>query len=90
MGQFADALRRLQQNPEDLSELPQLIAQVEQVEDSVTTYQQNISTLQDINKKYLAQIPVPGELPGKKEEEPEEPTFEDAKAYLVETLGGSQ
>jgi hypothetical protein len=87
MGQLADALRALITNSDDLSSLPQLVAQVEQLETDEGNYQDRIARLQDINKSYLAQIPIPGQ----KIEEPEEdkePTLEDAKEYLVTMLTG--
>lgn len=81
------ALKALIDNPDDLTSLPQLVAQVEALEASEEDYQTRIANLQDINKKYLAQIPIAG----KDESEPpaeEEPTLEDAKEYLVGYLKG--
>lgn len=92
MGQVADALRKLLENSEDLSSLPQLISQVEKVEGSEVDYQARISKLQEINRNYLAQIPIPGDNPHegapKKDDAP--PTIEDAKQALINVLGGNQ
>jgi hypothetical protein len=90
MGKIADALKKLQENPEDLSTLPQLIANVETIEGNETEYQTRIQKLQDINRSYLAQIPIPGNEPENNNEEDTQPTLEDAKQYLVEHLGGKE
>lgn len=89
---LSEALRALIDNPDDLSTLPQLVAQVEQLEASEEGYQERIAKLQEINKSYLAQIPIPDADPHKKntKEEDKEPTLEDAKSVLIETLGGNQ
>jgi hypothetical protein len=87
MGKIADALKKLIENSDDLSTLPQLVAQVEGIESSEGDYQERISKLQDINKKYLAQIPIAGAEP-EPPAEPEEPTLDDARNYLIESLGG--
>lgn len=87
MGQIANALRALIENSEDLSTLPQLVAQVEALETSETSNLETIARLKDINKSYLAQIPIPNQQPEEEEEE-EEPTLEDAKETLIELLKG--
>jgi hypothetical protein len=87
MGQIANALKKLLENSEDLSSLPQLIAQVEQVETAEESNQVRIQKLQEINRSYLAQIPVPGDEP-KPDDKPQEPTIEDARNYLIEALTG--
>ena len=89
MGVIADAFKKLQENSEDLSSLPNLIAKVEEIEGNEMMYQEKISKLQEVNRNYLAQIPIPGQEP--KEEEPEEePTIEDATNYLIDKLGGKK
>jgi hypothetical protein len=90
MGQIADALRRLIENSDDLSTLPQLVAQVETIESSEATYQDRIARLQEINKSYLAQIPIPTDKTQEPPAPPEEPTLEDAKDYLIKALGGNE
>lgn len=87
MAKIADALKKLIENPDDLTTLPALVAQVEEMEAAEEGYLERIGKLQDLNKKYLAQIPIPGTEEQKKEDD-EEPTIEDAKAYLIEKLGG--
>lgn len=89
MGQIADALKKLIENSDDLSTLPQLVSQVETIETGEQGYQERIAKLQEVNKSYLAQIPIPNNDPHHKEEEDEEePTFNDAKEYLVNSLTG--
>jgi hypothetical protein len=90
MGKIADALKKLIENSDDLSTLPQLVAQVETIEASEATYQDRIARLQEINKSYLAQIPIPDDKTIEPPPNPEEPTLEDAKNYLIEKLGGNK
>ena len=84
---LSDALRAIIADPEDLTKLPTIIEQVAQLEASELQYQERISKLQNLNKEFLAQIPIAGENKAEPQEE-EDPTLEDAKAYLIETLGG--
>jgi hypothetical protein len=88
MGKIADALKKLIENSDDLSTLPQLVAQVETIEASEESYQARIAKLQEINKSYLAQIPIPEDKTKEPPATPEDPTMEDAKNYLIEALGG--
>jgi hypothetical protein len=90
MAKLAEALKKLIENSDDLSSLPQLVAQVEALEASEEDYQSRIARLQEINKSYLAQIPIPGDETKKPPAEPEEPTLDDAKQYLIQALGGDK
>ena len=75
MGKVADALRKLIENSDDLSTLPQLVAQVETIEAGEEGYQARIAKLQEINKSYLAQIPIPTDKTQEPPAAPEAPTF---------------
>lgn len=88
MAELADALKKLIENSDDLSTLPQLVAKVEELEGKDFEYQERIRQLQDINRSYLAQIPIPNSEPAVPEAE-EEPTLEDARDYLIKSLGGN-
>lgn len=85
---LSDALRAIINDPEDLTQLPTIIEQVAQLEASEIEYQSRISKLQNLNKEFLAQIPIAGEDTKTEDQQDTEPTLEDAKQYLVETLGG--
>ena len=85
---LSEALKAIIADPEDLTQLPAIIEQVAQLEASELQYQERISKLQNLNKEFLAQIPIAGEDTKSDDQQDEEPTLEDAKAYLVETLGG--
>ena len=85
---LSDALKAIIADPEDLTQLPAIIEQVAQLEASELQYQERISKLQNLNKEFLAQIPIAGEDTKSDDQQEEDPTLEDAKAYLVETLGG--
>lgn len=88
MERLSVLLKALISNPDDLSTLPQLVARAEEMETGEEQYQLRISKLQDINKKYLAQIPVPSEQVTGEEQKEDEPTLDDAKTYLVQALKG--
>jgi cell pole-organizing protein PopZ len=88
MAEIAAALRKLLENSEDLSSLPQLVAKVELLEAAETTYQERITKLQEINRSYLAQIPVPTDKTKEAPPAPKEPTMDDVKNYLVQSLTG--
>lgn len=89
---LADELKKLIDNPDDLSTLPTLIEQVAEFEKSAseneTNYQTRIKNLQDANRSYLSQIPMAQEEP----KTPEQilPTFEDAKAHLINVVTGGK
>lgn len=87
---ISEALRQLISNPDDLSTLPQLVAQVETLENAETDYQERITKLQEINRNYLAQIPIPNADPHSqnKQDEDNEPTLEDAQEAIIQALQG--
>lgn len=85
---LSEALKKIIADPEDLTQLPTIIERVAQLEASELEYQERINKLQNLNKEFLAQIPIAGEDTKMEEQQEEEPTIEDAKAYLIETLGG--
>ena len=85
---LSDALKKIIADPEDLTQLPTIIEQVAQLEASELEYQSRISKLQNLNKEFLAQIPIAGEDTNTEDQQDEEPTLEDARNYLIETLGG--
>lgn len=85
---IAKLLREIQNNPDDLSQLPLIIAQAEKMEQAETDYQERITKLQDINRSYLAQIPIPDDKPNGQEqtEEEDEPTIEEATQLIINSL----
>ena len=88
---LAEALKALQENPDDMTQLPQLIEQVASLESEVGGYQERISSLQQVNKEYLNMIPVETNQTEKDPEptEPVEPTFEEAQEQLLNVLQNS-
>ena len=88
---LADALKALQENPDDMTQLPQIIEQVATLEGEIGSYQERISNLQQINKEYLGMIPVETNATETEPEptEPEEPTFEQAQEQLINVLQNS-
>ena len=85
---LSEALKKIISDPEDLTQLPTIIERVAQLEASELQYQERISKLQNLNKEFLAQIPIAGEDTKMEEQQDEEPTLEDARDYLISALGG--
>lgn len=82
---LSEAIRKLIADPEDLTNLPAILAQAEQMETGEADYQERIVKLQKLNKEYFNQIPVVAKT---KPPEPEEKevTFEDAQNELVKAM----
>ena len=96
MSEISKALKALIPTEEgqdiDLSSLPQLIGKVEELEQAEVGYMERIDKLQQMNRNYLAQIPIPGnEKKEEKEEEKEEEkplTAEDGIKALTNIFKG--
>lgn len=87
---LAEELKKLIDNPDDLSTLPDLVSRVaafeKQAQENEEMYQNRITTLQESNRAYLQLIPVEGTEPPKQKEEP--PSIQDAMGYLSQHLNG--
>ena len=90
--EISKALQKIIENPDDLSTLPQIVAKVQELEEKVQNfpeieqqYMERIERLQEINRSYLAQIPIPGQEEEKEDPEPEV-TLEDAKEALFQAM----
>ena len=90
MAEISKALKKLIENPDDLSTLPQLVARVEEIENNESMYQGRIKELQDINRSYLAQIPIPGQEQQQQQQGEPEPTLEDAKQHIINSMNGGK
>lgn len=89
MAKLSKALKKLIENPDDLTKLPQIIEQVSNLESEIDSYQERIVQMRELNKKYLAMVPITDDDPTDQADEKEEPvTLADARDYLVQTLGG--
>ena len=81
MIKISDALKNILSNPDDLSALPQLAEQVAALEEAEANYQNRISQLQEVNRKYLQMIPLPND--SQKTIDPPKPNWQDeSKAFL--------
>ena len=73
----------------DLSSLPQLIGNVEELEQAEVGYMERIDKLQQMNRNYLSQIPIPGSEKEEEEKEEEKPlTAEDGIKALTNIFKG--
>lgn len=76
----SELLKKLMENPDDLTELPALIQQVAEIEKNEEGYQSRIANLQEVNRKYLQMIPMEGKEPQK---DPAPVDYrKDSQAYL--------
>ena len=82
---LSEAIRKLIADPEDLTNLPAILTQAEQMETDEADYQERIVKLQKLNKEYFNQIPVVVEIKPTETEE-KEVTFEDAQNELVKAM----
>ena len=101
MSELSKALQALIDNPDDLSSLPQLVAKAQELEEKLAEfpkveeqYQERINKLQEINRSYLAQIPIPGNEPtNDKDDQDKAPTFKEAQQELLKAMqnvGGNE
>ena len=90
MSALTDALQAIAANPDDLTQLPHLIAQVSAIEAKEYEYQTRIKSLQDTNFAYLQQIPMTGNEPPKTPEPPAEVTLNDARDTIIALMGGNK
>lgn len=77
MGKLADALKKLTENPDDLTALPDLITKVNDIEDSEVKLLDRVDKLHEANKRYLQMVTVSEPKADVKEEPEEIPTLEE-------------
>lgn len=92
MKEVIESLKKLVEDPDQIENIPQVIAKLEEFStthtDQETVYQERINSLQQVNRNLLSQIPIAGNEP---EEEPNEKiTLEQATEQVIKTLGGNQ
>lgn len=90
MSALTDALRAIIDKPDDLSQLPGIIAQVQEIESKEFDYQTRIKSLQDANYAYLKQIPIAGMEPKEEPKAEAPPTLDDAKESIINALLGGK
>lgn len=85
MATLRERLQALIDNPDDLSTLPEIISEVEQLETELDEANEKIGKLHELNRKYLAMIPISDETE-KKEEEEKPVTVEDAVKEIMKEV----
>lgn len=92
MKEIIEGLKKLIENPDDLAEIPALIAKLEETQTQYTNqeteYQERINSLQQVNRNLLSQIPITQE---QEEEQDKKVTFEQAQEQLMnafQNVGG--
>ena len=77
MSKIADLLRKMADNSDDLTALPDLIKQVEAVEESEILLMSKVDLLHEANKRYLQMVTVSQPEPAKPIEPKPLPTLEE-------------
>lgn len=77
-----EMLMAIRDNPEDLTELPNVIEQVTTMQGELDTANEKIGTLHGLNRKYLSMIPITDStVPAEQEEK--KVTVEDAVSEIM-------
>lgn len=77
-----EMLMAIRDNPEDLTELPNVIEQVTTMQGELDTATEKIGTLHGLNRKYLSMIPVTDNTVPQEQEE-KKVTVEDAVSEIM-------
>lgn len=85
---LSEMLRKIKENPEDLSTLVDAIAQAENLEENDTKQIEQIGKLQENYRKVLQMVPVPGDEKEDEEKPPAPPTIDDAVEEIRNQLKG--
>ena len=80
-----ERILKLIENSEDLSDLPNIAKEVQDLENALQEREDKIARLYETNRKYLAMIPVE-EPSADKEEEEEPPSIDDAVEAIKQLL----
>ena len=91
MDEILQALNAIRENPDDLSELPNIINRLQEHNQATSDREaadlDRITRLQDANRSLLAQIPVgTGDPDNKDNTEDDKVTFEDAQKELINAM----
>jgi len=79
---LSEILRKIKENPDDLSELALAIQRSEELEENDIQYVEQIGKLQENNRKLVKMIPVPGDPEEKEKPEEKPPSFDDAVSEI--------
>ncbi len=85
MKDLINKLKAIKDNPDDLTELPNIIIGLEDKSSELDVAQDKIGQLHELNRKYLKMIPIKDELEEPEEVEPEI-TIEDAVASIMKEV----
>jgi len=79
-----ERILKLIENSEDLSDLPNIAKEVQDLENALQEREDKIARLYETNRKYLAMIPVEEPSADKEEETP--PSIDDAVEAIKQLL----
>ena len=79
----SELIKKLIDNPDDLSVLPEILTHVESLEETETVLLEKVDKLHESNKKYLKMIPI-NEPPAEPEPEPVKiPSLKEVATSLI-------
>ena len=83
MGKIYDLLKKIADNPDDLTDLPTALEKVKEIEENEAALMTKVEQLHESNKKFLRMITVeePKKDPEPKDEKP--PTLNDIAAAIA-------
>ena len=87
MGKIYDLLKKIADNPDDLTDLPTALEKVKEIEENEAALMTKVEQLHESNKKYLRMITVEEPKPAPEPEEIKPPSLADIAAAIAEKGG---
>ena len=85
---ITELLKKMLDNPDDLTDLPGVIEQVSKLESEHQEALDKVGEMHELNRKYLSMIPIADSLEAEQEEEekPDPVTFDDAVNSIMQEI----
>ena len=84
---ITELLKKMLDNPDDLTDLPGVIEQVANLETEHQEALDKVGEMHELNRKYLSMIPIADSLePEQEEQRPDPITFDDAVNSIMQEI----
>lgn len=84
---ITELLKKMLNNPDDLTDLPGVIEQVAKLETEHQEALDKVGEMHELNRKYLSMIPIADSLePEQDEQKPDPITFDDAVNSIMKEI----
>ena len=87
MGKIYDLLKKIADNPDDLTDLPTALEKVKEIEENEAALMAKVEQLHESNKKFLRMITVEEPKPPAEPEDKKPPSLADIAAAIAEKGG---